>query len=205
MWLRPAAAAIAAAVLMSCGVAHDPVHPPGEAAPSDPVDELSQHNGEFCPTVMPRASRETYGFGDDQPAAIAPSLPPPQEAWVCRYDPRDVAPTGSNGAWLEWVRQDAPRHLDADELESFSSAIEQLAPPTAGSGNCTADLGPRYLVSYAYEDDLTGVVVDSYGCGEVRLTDDPFTTVPGEPSEPGTVAGVLHGPPGLFDLLNTDS
>jgi hypothetical protein len=76
-----------------------------------------------------------------------------------------------------------------------------LKPPDGGSA-CTDDLGSRFLVSYAYENDLTGVVVDTYGCDEIRLTDDPFTTVPGDASQPGTVPGVLYGPSSLLDDLN---
>lgn len=79
--------------------------------------------------------------------------------------------------------------------------VEQLEPPP-GKTACTADLGPRYLVSYAYENDLTGVVIDDYGCQEVRLTEDPFTTVPGDPSQAGTVTGVLSGPTTLLSELN---
>ncbi len=101
------------------------------APPSDPVDELFQHNGEFCPPVLPRAPRETYGFGNNRRATTVPTLWKPQEAWICRYVARDVAPKGSNGAWYEWVMQDAPRRLDAEELAAFSTAIEQLEPPPA--------------------------------------------------------------------------
>jgi len=151
--------------------------------------------------VLPRAPRETYGFGDDLPAMKAPTLSKPQQVWICAYVPRDVAPEGSNGAWFEWVRKGAPRRLDAGEVEAFSAAIEQLGPAT-GINSCTDDLGPRYLVSYASGSDLTGVVVDDYGCQEVRLTDDPFTTVPGDALQPGTVEGVLYGPAGLLADLN---
>jgi hypothetical protein len=49
------------------------------------------------------------------------------------------------------------------------------------------------------------VVVDGYGCGDVRLTDDPFTTVPGDPSQSGPIAGILRGPPALFNVLNAGS
>jgi hypothetical protein len=45
---------------------------------------------------------------------------------------------------------------------------------------------------------MTGLVIDDYGCQEIRLTDEPFQTVPGEASQPGTVAGVLLGPPALL-------
>jgi hypothetical protein len=63
------------------------------------------------------------------------------------------------------------------------------------------ELGPRYLVSYTYKRDLTGVVIDRYGCREVRLTDNPFTTVPGAASGAGIVEGVLAGPTKLLDDL----
>jgi hypothetical protein len=169
--------------------------------PSDPIDELSLHDGKFCPTVLPRAPRETYGFGDDRPATTAPTLWTAQEAWICRYEANDVTSKGSDGAWFEWVRRDTPRRLDTDELKAFSTAIAELKPPP-GNRACPDDLGSRYLVSYAYENDLTGVVFDSYGCGDVRLTDDPFKTVPGDASQPGTVAGVLTGPTGFLDELN---
>jgi hypothetical protein len=43
--------------------------------------------------------------------------------------------------------------------------------------------------------------VDEFGCGEVRLTDDPFGVSPGESSGAGTVSGVLAAPPGLADRL----
>ena len=202
MWIRALGTAVAAAALSSCATSHDQVaHTQVAAEPSDSIDELSSHHGKFCPTVLPRASRATYGFGDDRPAATAPTLPKPDEAWICRYDSRNVAPEGSNGAWLEWTRQDAPRRLDDDEMKVFSSAVQHLQP-IAGDIACTSDLGPRYLVSYANRNDLTGVVIDRYGCGEIRLTDDPFNTVPGDPSQPGTVTGVLGGPAGLLDELN---
>jgi len=69
------------------------------------------------------------------------------------------------------------------------------------TGGCNANLGSRFLISYAHEADLTGVVIDDYGCNEVRLTDNPFTTPPGQASQPGTVAGTLRGPDDLLDLV----
>jgi hypothetical protein len=98
--------------------------------------------------------------------------------------------------------QGNPRQLSADELAGFAEAITQLKPPEDEDTMCTADLGPRYLVSFAYENDLTGVVIDDYGCGRVRLTDDPFVTVPGDASQPGTVSGFLVPPAGMLSDLN---
>jgi hypothetical protein len=151
---------------------------------------------------LPRATKETYGFGSQQPAAAVPTLAVPEEAWLCRYAPRDIAPKGSNGAWYEWVREAPPRRLDTAELKEFSAAIKDLRPPPPSSFVCTDDLGPRYLVSYADRDDLTGVVIDDYGCEDVRLTDDPFTTVPGDPAQAGIEGGFLAGPTGLLAKLN---
>ena len=171
-------------------------------APSDPVDELSAHDGEFCPQTLPQAPRETYGFGTSTRASDSPSLWEPQEAWICTYGAKDVAPSGSNGAWYEWARKGSPRQLSADELAGFAEAITQLKPSEDEESLCTDDLGPRYLVSFAYDNDLTGVVIDDYGCGEVRLTDDPFVTVSGDASQPGTVSGVLVQPAGMLSDLN---
>ena len=66
---------------------------------------------------------------------------------------------------------------------------------------CTADLGPRFVLVYRHGTDLTGVSVDDYGCNDVRLTDDPFTTVVGEASQGGAVRGVLRAEPELLDEL----
>lgn len=49
------------------------------------------------------------------------------------------------------------------------------------------------MIVYSHSGDLTGVVVDGYGCREVRLTDEPFHTPPGAPHQDGTVGGVLDG------------
>ena len=176
-------------------------HVEAASPPSDPVDELSQHGGRFCPAALPRAPRETYGFGTEDRAAAVPSLWKPQQAWLCRYVSQNVAPRGSNGAWFDWVRLGAPRRLDAQQLAAFSTAITQFKVPRRDRA-CTDDLGPRYLVSYSYEQDLTGVVIDDYGCGDVRVTDDPFSSVPGNPSQPGTIKGVLTGPNGLLGDLD---
>jgi hypothetical protein len=169
--------------------------------PSNPVDELSQHDGNACPAKLPRAPRATYGFGTERPATAAPTLSMPQRAWVCQYNIHNVARQDANGAWYEWVKVGEPRRLDAQHLEAFWTDIGRLTVPPKDRA-CNADLGPRYLASYTHEGDLTGVVVDDYGCREVRLTDEPFTTIPGEPSALGIVRGVLVGPTELLDDIN---
>ena len=189
------AAAIVLAVLglafASCDGEPDAASPPDE-----PIAELAQHDGSFCPRSLPRASQESYGFGTSERAEEAPSLWEPEEAWVCEYVTKNIAPRDANGAWYEWVRQGEPRRLSGEALHSFAAALRDLRPSEADV--CTSDLGPRYLVSYVYESDLTGVVIDDYGCQEIRLTDEPFETVPGDAAQPGTVAGVLMGPADLL-------
>lgn len=207
MWMRSIVTVVAVvALLTSCGVGTTSDTAAGArssgpgAGSTGPLAEPEPSSAELCPDSLPRASKATYGFGDDGPAATAPSLPVPHRAWICRYDPRDIA-TRADAAWFEWVRQGRPRPLDDTELATFSSAVEGLRPASADRA-CTADLGPRYLVAYAEGSELTGVVVDAYGCGDIRLTDDPSATVPGEPRRPGTVAGVLQGPVGFLGALD---
>jgi hypothetical protein len=45
--------------------------------------------------------------------------------------------------------------------------------------------------------------VDQFGCRDVRLTDEPVETVPGEATQPGIIAGVLSGPDGFADELQS--
>lgn len=59
------------------------------------------------------------------------------------------------------------------------------------------------MLVYATGRDLTGVVVDDFGCGDVSLTDDPFTTPPGAATQDGTVAGVLTGTDELLPALKS--
>jgi hypothetical protein len=45
------------------------------------------------------------------------------------------------------------------------------------------------------------VVVDGYGCRDVRLTADPHATPPGADDQHGTVGGVLDGGPAVLDAV----
>lgn len=57
------------------------------------------------------------------------------------------------------------------------------------------------MVIYARDGDLTGAVVDDYGCRVVRVTDDPHITAPGAEGQDGTVAGILDGGAAIVDAL----
>ena len=196
---RVAISVATVALLSSCGesTGEDAAIDPS----TDPVDELAMHSGQFCPARLPRASQETYGFGTDERATSLPALPAFDEVWLCSYETQDIAPQGADGAWYEWVMTGSPEKLNSDQVDSLSAALDELSLIEDGDFACTAELGPRYLVSAAWERDLTGVVIDDYGCGSVRLTDDPFVTIPGDASQPGTVDGVLQAPDGLLAIL----
>lgn len=100
-----------------------------------------------------------------------------------------------------WERAEKAR-VAATDLGGLEEHLAQLAPADPQRG-CTADRGPRWMLVYAAENDLTGVIVDDYGCHDVRLTDEPFDTPPGDAVQPGTVPGVLTTPDGgtLVDKL----
>jgi hypothetical protein len=165
---------------------------------------MTPRDGEVCPGVLPLAPAATHGFGTDTPAESAPSLAEPESAWVCRYDPAEAGPgPGGNGTTFKWMRQGRERLVDKQDLPVLAHYLAELRPP-AGDTVCTADLGPRWMLVYSLGRDLTGVVVDDYGCGDIRLTDDPFTTTPGQATQPGTVSGVLTGPADLLRRLKGD-
>lgn len=191
-----ATALLALGLLSGCsdGAADRAVDPP-----ADRPDELAAHDGEVCPTELPEAGDE-HGFGTREPAGSAPTLATPDQAWVCVYDGTDVAGEGADGASYAWVRREEAAAVPDADLPDLAADLDALEP-APDDRMCTADLGPRWMLVTAVDGDLTGVVVDGFGCREVRLTDEPFTTVPGEASASGTVPGVLTGPDGLLPAL----
>ncbi|HEX8780796.1 MAG TPA: hypothetical protein VF728_06475 [Nocardioides sp.] len=147
-------------------------------------DELSAHGRHPCPRRLPQT--EGPGLGTQEPADEAPSLPRAERAWVCEY-----AATAPG-----WPREGPPREVTGEALDALAERVAALRPAD-GMRVCTEELGPRWMLVLSRSGDLTGVVVDGYGCRDVRLTDEPFTTVAGE----GAVEGVLTGPADLLPLL----
>lgn len=147
-------------------------------------EELAAHQGQPCPRRLPQT--EGPGLGTQEPAAEAPSLPEADRAWVCEY-----AATAPG-----WPRQGPPREVVGETLDALGGRVAALRPAD-GMRMCTEELGPRWMLVLSHDGDLTGVVVDGYGCRDVRLTDEPFTTVAGE----GALEGVLTGPDDLLPLL----
>lgn len=201
-------AALAAGLLLlttACGTsgqdgASDPGATTTDLARTDPaVDELTARKGP-CPGRLPGDGDAASGGSD--PAPGAPDLPEPDRAWVCVYQPSDRARGPA------WAREARPRPVDTGRLPTLAAALSGLAPADPGR-LCTKELGPRYLLVLATDGeagaDLTGVAVDGFGCRDVRLTDDPFATPPGEASGEasgaGVVPGVLTAPDDLVQLL----
>lgn len=194
--------ALAAGVAAGCGdVGGTPRG--AEPPPGEIVDELAAHDGRPCPKRLPQGDDPDHGLGTDEPAPSAPSLPSPESAWVCRYQPFDLGPgPDGDGTTFGWERVGTARPVDPSRLPDLASALREL-PPAEGERLCTADLGSRWMLVISVRGDLTGVVVDGYGCRDARLTDEPFETVPGAAGQAGTVGGVLAGPRTLLEDIES--
>ena len=183
--------AVAAVLLVGCD-------PPWSSAPtadypSVQPNELDDAGGRPCPRTLPTEDDPSgHGFGTEEPATEKPALLQPDEAWVCRYNPDEVRRASSGGAVFEWRRAGQPQAVTDADLRDAERALGDLELAD-GSRLCTLELGPRWMLVYSHDGDLTGVVVDDFGCRDVRLTDDPHTTPPGADRQRGTVGGVLDG------------
>lgn len=181
--------------------------PPGAVDQADAraVDEVGAHGGDVCPKWLPRSRADDDGFGTSEPAESSPSLAPPQSAWVCRYGAVKMGPgPDGDGTTWGWQRARAPQQIDAVDLMTLERYLSDLSPARSGR-LCTSDLGPRWMLVHEHNSDLTGVVVDDYGCQDIRLTDEPFDNPPGNASQPGTVSGVLQAPQGFLGYLKAAS
>jgi hypothetical protein len=164
------------------------------------ADEAAPHGDEVCPERLPQG--KDPGIGTEQPAEAAPELPSPESAWICQYQPVDSGPGPDGQATaLVWEREGEARAVSSTTLPDIARDVSRLAPPDTANQMCTMDLGPRWMLVYATGQDLTGVVVDDFGCRNVRLTDDPFETEPGASEQGGIVPGVLTSPPDLLANL----
>lgn len=198
---RIAALALGTAVLILAGCDRTGTSPQTAAAPEVRPSELTDAGGRPCPKTLPLGDDPSgHGFGTEEVADELPTLLEPQEAWVCQYNPGDAGTPSGGGTIYRWQRAGRPGVVDEAELTDLKDALDDLAPADA-EGPCTSDLGPRWLVVYSHDGDLTGVVVDDYGCRDVRLTDNPHTTPPGADDQEGTVGGVLAGGGAVLEAL----
>lgn len=156
----------------------------GSTPPPTPTatDELARHDGKPCPARLPQEDARAA-----EPATGDPELPAFDRAWVCHY------------AVETWTLVGETQAVPHDSLAGLESTLGALAPAPADQ-MCTMDLGPRFLLVLSDGRDLTGVLVDAYGCREVRVTDDPHTTPAGASDAPGLPRGVFTAP-GLLEQL----
>jgi hypothetical protein len=179
----------------STSTADEPVVRPGE---------FDDAGGRPCPQKLPSGDDPSgHGFGNQELANELPTLLKPEQAWVCQYNTFDVGTTPNGGTIFGWGRTGQPEPVAAADLHNFRAAVDSLALADR-SGGCTDDLGPRWMVVFSHGGDLTGVVVDDYGCQDVRLTDNPHTTLPGANDQQGTVGGVLNGGFAILDAVRVD-
>ena len=164
------------------------------------ADEAARHGDDVCPERLPQGKDPGSGFGTEQPARAAPELPTPESAWTCQYQPVDSGPGPDGQGALVWEREGEARPVSSTALP-IAESLSRLAPPDTANQMCTQELGPRWMLVFATGQDLTGVVVDGFGCRSVRLTDYPFETGPGASKQEGIVPGVLMAPPSLLEEL----
>ena len=158
-------------------------------APSVRSNELADAGGHPCPEELPIGEDPAgYGFGVEEPATQRPHLLEAQQAWVCEYALAD-RPDGTTVGWGLAAQPSLVAESDLADLRTALAGLDLIDPDRA----CTDDLGPRWMVVYTHDGDLTGVVVDGYGCRSVRLSDNPHSTPPGADGQEGAVGGILDG------------
>jgi hypothetical protein len=185
-----AAVAVVAAAAITPGLVADRAKDPLPVVDSSE----SAETGGPCPSVLPRPTDDEggHGFGTSTPADRDPEFDAPDAAWVCHYSAWDTGSTESGGTAFEWRLVKTARRIDASLLPDVVQALDSVRVREADTGyECTADLGPQWLLVTSASGDLTGIAAEGYGCGDVRLTNDPFLTAPGDPQTGATVPGVL--------------
>ena len=191
-----------ATILLIAGCGSDPDQRPG--AEGDPVSPTPRSTtvaaDQACPLRLAKASADTLGFGTDEPATSVPALPSPEAGWVCQYWPLDGAADQNGDTSIIWTRSAAPRQVVPADLAKLTDGLRGLKTVDRGL-MCTADLGHRYVLAYTHDDDRTAVVADNFGCGSVRLTEDPANVVSGESHASRLVTGVLSAPAEFHRLL----
>ena len=162
-----AALLLAVAVLPACsGDSTD--SPDGETPQTQviaPTDELDSQDGELCPPSL--------ALGSTEPATSVPELSRPGTAAVCLYAPVE----GDDPAATTWNRSGDTVEIAGDDLTEVSDLLASLKP---AKQDCSVKIGRQWLFSYEDDGDVTGVVLDDFACGQIRVTDAPFTDAPGD-------------------------
>ncbi len=157
---------------------------------------------EKCPERLLGPGGTTGDLGGPNAAPRSPSIATPDEAWVCSYGAKDDDPDGDGATTYSWIRFGDIHPVASSDLPDIVASLGQLVP-VPDDRACRLDLGTRWLLVLERDGELTGVTVDDFGCGDVLMTDDPFTSVPGDARQKGTVGGALNAPPSLLTQLES--
>lgn len=201
--VRPQRWLISIALVTSLCACNDQGAEPS-ASPSglDP-GQYQASGGKVCAGEQPLAD-VSDGFGTDEPAQASPVFPQPQRAWICRYEAHGGKPgLDKHGRYVHWHLQGAPAEVPNSGLRSMQTLLDELHPwqRPASRTYCPDNLGPRWLIVTESGGDLTGVAVDDFGCNQVRLTDDPRQTEPGDSAQAGYPPGWYLASKDLMDWI----
>lgn len=194
---------VAIVLLSACTVAgssaEDDVPPTGPA----PTDSAPTATAPTCPEQVAGGDASTGGFGTVDSAEAAPELGSYEPAWACDYaavERPDEATSADGPTIMDWELVRGPVRVPAREARELVALISRLRPAPATRA-CTMELGSRHVLVMVDGDRSVGVVIDGFGCRDVRLTDDLAHTPPGDGGDGEVVAGVLSGPSGLGQLV----
>ncbi len=179
---------VAALALMLTGCSGDTEHS-GDQGSAPAGSELAAYDGVACPDSLVDSS-DRYGLGLDLEGDALPEVGGYDAAWLCEYVPLDRPLEDGNGTFSSWYLATTPVELAEEDLPVVDDVLDRLTV-APDSMDCLADLGPRELVVLVDDGDLTGVAFDVFGCGTVRLTEDPYVTAPGESTEETLESGPL--------------
>lgn len=203
------ALALAAVALVACeetgsGADPDAGDDRSTAEPPSRPDELGEHEGQPCPERLlePADGGAVVDPAPAPPALEEAGLAQPDRMWVCDYEliKTPTKPDADGASDSSWRLGGSAVPVPEDQREALLEDVTALEPADPQQA-CTSDLGPRRILVLSTGGDLTGVMIDDFGCRDVRMTDNPHATAPGEASSPGTVPGVLTGPEGLADRV----
>lgn len=171
----------------------------GAACATDQVGSSDPER--VCPEYLPEPPEDAPA--GTEYAELLPDLPEPESAWLCKYTADNVPESGDSGEQQRrWTLVSEPASIPEENVGTVSDLLTGLTT-LPDDVVCTLDFGPRWLVTFVAGDDFWGAAVDSYGCHEVRLTDDPFTVAPGYSSVESLVPGAFGSPQGIVEELKS--
>ncbi len=178
--LRLGAAAVTAILLAGCGS-----DPAPTATDDSPTPTETPAAAPACPATLFDGNRAESKTASAE-ATATPQWGDISAAWVCTYTPGVSTEERKSG----WTLAGDQVEVTGADLDTLRTGLAGLLVPEENRG-CTMDLGPRSLVLAQVDGGTVGIVMDHFGCRDVRLTSDPAGAVAGTTSDLGTVPGTL--------------